>query len=230
MLAAGHSLVNGQKVRINTDAKNVELEGEVFDVTNVTASGFDIEQGGSPYTTALDLTGTPSFVRVVSTLTGLNHLEGETVDVLVDGAPVAQKVVASGSVTLDEPGAAFVAGLPYDATLKTMKIESGGRAGTAQGKIGRWHGLVVRCHQTGPGLFVASTLEDLDDDDIVEEVFFPDSDTVMDTPIPLLDGDTEDIEFPGDFDRGKTIAVRHRAPLPCSIVALMPSGMTHERT
>jgi len=228
VLAAGHGLLAGQQIRIVTDAANTALEGEVFDVTNVTAAGFDIEQGGSPFTDPLTLAATPTFVRVVSTLTRLRHLEGETVAVLVDGAPVDDQVVANGEVTLAEPGAAFVVGLPYVAKVKTMRLEAGGRVGTSQGRLKRWNGLVIRCDQTGPGLFYGDDFEE--NGGTMDEAFFPNSETLMDTPIPLLDADTEDLSFPGAYERAGAIAIEHRSALPCTVVALMPSGELEERT
>ena len=48
-----------------------------------------------------------------STWTGLDHLEGKTVSIVADGEHVADKIVASGSVTLDAAASDVVIGLSY---------------------------------------------------------------------------------------------------------------------
>ena len=57
-------------------------------------------QCGVPQIPALTYTGT-----AVTSVTGLDHLEGRTVSILGDGAVFPDKVVTSGAVTLDNPRA-----------------------------------------------------------------------------------------------------------------------------
>ena len=45
-----------------------------------------------------------------------------------------------------------------------------------------------------------------------------------------FDADTEDLSFPGAYERAGAIAIEHRSALPCTVVALMPSGELEERT
>jgi len=61
-----------------------------------------------------------------TTITGLDHLEGETVDVIIGSNAIAQKVVTAGVVTLDaaeapEDTTVYEVGLHYDATLTTLR-------------------------------------------------------------------------------------------------------------
>lgn len=56
------------------------------------------------------------------TITGLGHLEGETVSVLADGAVQGQKVVTNGQITLDLEASKVHVGLPYDSDLETLPM------------------------------------------------------------------------------------------------------------
>jgi hypothetical protein len=56
------------------------------------------------------------------TVGGLSHLEGKTVSILGDGAVMTQRVVSSGSVTLDRPATVVQVGLPYQSDLKTLPM------------------------------------------------------------------------------------------------------------
>lgn len=57
------------------------------------------------------------------TIYGLEHLEGEKINLLADGFVVENKLVQNGSVKLDYPVSKIVAGLPYEFELKTLNLE-----------------------------------------------------------------------------------------------------------
>ena len=59
----------------------------------------------------------------VQKLYGLDHLEGETINLLADGCVVEDKTVVDGSVELDYPASKIVAGLPYEFELETLNLE-----------------------------------------------------------------------------------------------------------
>lgn len=69
---------------------------------------------------------------------GLDHLEGETVSICVDGATNEDRVVEGGVVTLSDDGkrqgSVIHIGLPYTGILKSMNIEGGSQNGTSQAK------------------------------------------------------------------------------------------------
>lgn len=61
------------------------------------------------------------------TQTGLDHLEGKTVKVMMDGATHPNKVVASGQITLDKlPKVGCVIGLDFDNEVITLPIRQNG--------------------------------------------------------------------------------------------------------
>lgn len=67
---------------------------------------------------------------------GLDHLEGQTVKVLADGAVRADKVVSGGSIVLDEPAFAIQAGLPYTHIVEPLppSVQTA-RGGTQGGRV-----------------------------------------------------------------------------------------------
>lgn len=64
---------------------------------------------------------------------GLDHLVGETVDILKDGASVVSQPVASdGTITLDTAGSKVHIGLPFSATIIPNLQEGGNKLGFSQ--------------------------------------------------------------------------------------------------
>jgi len=160
----------------------------------------------------------------VTAISGLDHLEGETVAILADGAVVADQVVAAGSITLDAPAMIVHAGLPYLSRLETLRLEAGAADGTAQGKTKRIHRVVLRfdCSlgvRAGP---------DRDRLDPVPLLAFRDPSTPMGSPEPLFTGDAE-ITWPGGYERAARVVVEAAMPLPCTLVAIMPQVITQDR-
>lgn len=69
------------------------------------------------------------FNEAVTTITGLNHLEGEKVVALADGGVVENLIVKDGKITLPSPATNVVVGLPYTFRLETLPIETDGTVG-----------------------------------------------------------------------------------------------------
>lgn len=59
----------------------------------------------------------------VSSVSGLSHLEGKTVQVVVDGAQQNDKVVTGGIISLDSSGTDIYVGLPYNSILETLPFD-----------------------------------------------------------------------------------------------------------
>ena len=158
--------------------------------------------------------------KVVNSMSGLGHLEGESVAVLIDGATHANKTVSGSSITFDRYGSKNHAGLGYSPELKLMRIEAGGSYGTAQGKKKRVHRLLMRVYKTlnckvGP------------DADHLTTVQFRGGSDAMDAPPALFSGDKE-IPFDGSWDRAGDIYVTSETPTPLNILAIMPELTTND--
>ncbi len=97
----------------------------------------------APYGLASAISGTSG--SGTATITGLDHLDGETVDVVADGVVMNQAVVASGQITLARNAFAWFVGLPQRGYIKTLNPEIITQAGSAQGNNIRIFHTTLRC-------------------------------------------------------------------------------------
>ena len=156
-----------------------------------------------------------------TTLSGLAHLEGQTVSILGDGATHANKTVSSGAITLDRSVTSACVGLSYDSILQTMRIEGGAAEGTSQGKTKRISKVVLRLFET-VGVKVGPSLTNL------ETIPFRTTSSLLSNPVDtLLSGDKE-IEFNDDYNSDGFIFIKQDQPLPCSILAIYPTLVTSD--
>ena len=150
----------------------------------------------------------------VTSVFGLDHLEGQTVSVLADGAAHPDRTVSSGSITLNNSYETVHVGLPYTSTLQTMRIEAGAQDGTAQGKKKRISRVTYRLYNT-LGLKHGPSADRLD------IIPFRSSADDMDEAPALFTGDKE-VEFPRNWDKDGYIFLVQDQPLPFTILAIMP--------
>ena len=66
------------------------------------------------------------------TITGLGHLEGQTVQVMVDGSTQADCVVSGGEIELVRPASKVQIGFAYRSQLQTMRPDGGVQTGSSQ--------------------------------------------------------------------------------------------------
>lgn len=156
-----------------------------------------------------------------TTITGLDHLEGATVDVLADGASHPQCVVASGAITLDRSASVVQIGLPCPCKLQTLRMNAGSADGTAQGKTKRIHHIIVRLMDTLGGK-IGPTETDVD------EINFRSTGDDMDSPPPIFNGDKE-MPWRGGYEKEGYIWYVNAQPFPATIVALMPQLHTQDK-
>lgn len=154
-------------------------------------------------------------------LSGLNHLEGQTVSILGDGSVHPDKTVSSGAVTLERYVTKAHAGLSYNSTLRTLRVDAGSAMGTSQGKIKRINELTVRLYRS-VGLKVGRDASNLD------IVPFRSSAASMDAPISLFTGDKE-IELNGNYDTDGQLTIRQDQPLPMNILAVFATLSTFDQ-
>lgn len=146
-----------------------------------------------------------------ATITGLDHLEGQTVRVKADGVDHADRTVSSGSITLASAATKVIVGLRADAKMKTMPLDDGGMQ-ASQGKNKRvnrvklrlWAAQGGRC---GPDFTTMETLQ------------HPGS--------GLTTGDV-DVEFPGGYDGRAAVAIEATGSQPFALVAMMPELTGYE--
>jgi hypothetical protein len=196
------------KRTINGQTKQYVEVMKTFDFGNDTTSAFFVDSG-------LAYSGSS-----VSSLSGLYHLEGQSVSVLANGATHSAQTATSGGISLNFASTSAAVGLGYTSEMQTLRIEAGSSDGTSQGKPKRIHDVTIRLHET-VGAEVGT------DENNADRIFFRDSSMDMNSAVPLFTGD-KDIEFPGGFEEGDRIYVRQTQPLPITILALYPRMNTYD--
>jgi hypothetical protein len=156
----------------------------------------------------------------VTSISGLSHLEGQTVAILADGSTHPRKTVTSGSISLDRSASKVKVGLPYTSLLQTMRLDAGSQDGTSQGKTKRIFDITLRIYES-IGIEVGPDLNNM------ERIPFRSSATLMDQAIPVFTGDKE-IEFRGNYETDGYVYVRQDQPLPLTILSLYPRLVTND--
>jgi hypothetical protein len=150
----------------------------------------------------------------VTSVSGAEHLAGQTVQMLVDGAVQAPQVVPnSGVVPLQFPGRKIALGLQMTSRMRSMRIEAGAADGTAQGRIGRVSEIMIRFLNTLGGRF-GTYMDKLDP----IPTRAPGS-TNMNQPPPAFTGD-RNLPMPGDWNRAGYVCIIQDQPLPMTVVSI----------
>jgi len=197
------------KRTINSVTKRYVEQMRPFNFGGVTTGAFFVDCG-------LRYSGTAT-----GTLSGLYHLEGETLNVLANGATHPDREVTDGGITLAYNSTTAAVGYGYTSSMQTMRIEAGSADGTSQGKPKRIHAITLRLLET-VGIEVGNSSSEND------RIFFRDSSMPMNQAVPLFTGD-KDIEFPGGYDEDDRLYVRQTQPLPMSVLALFPRMNTFDK-
>jgi hypothetical protein len=155
-----------------------------------------------------------------TSISGLDHLEGEEVAVLADGATHPNKTVSSGSITLDRSSEKVKVGLPYTSLLQTMRLDAGSQDGTSQGRTKRIFDVTIRMYES-IGVEVGPDLNNM------ERIPFRSSADEMDQGITVFTGDKE-VEFRGNYETDGFVYVRQTQPLPLTILSLYPKLQTND--
>jgi len=173
---------------------------------------FVVEESGDRHM-AKQAAGTWKASYPVSSVSGLGHLEGMTVTVVVDGKLQTDKKVVAGKVTLDAPGSSVIIGLGYQADLQTLRLES---QPTIQGRRKKIPALTVRVADSR-GLSAGMTFNTLTE---IKEL----KPSVLSGETPsLYSGDLRIIMDPL-WEADGQICVRSKAGLPANIVAVIPEA------
>jgi hypothetical protein len=163
------------------------------------------------------------------TITGLSHLNGESVVVWADGADVGTVdsarpwtqtyTVSGGQITLATAASQVVVGLPYTAQFKSSKLGfmlQGDSALNRHKKINKLGAVLANTHRKG--LKFGPSLDDtgsnrMDDLPAVE------NGTAVTTETPE-NYDEDSFEFPGTWTTDARVCLQAQAPRPATVVAI----------
>jgi hypothetical protein len=195
--------INGQTRRY------VEYLERPYRAGDTQASQFYVDSG-------LTYTG-----AAATTISGLSHLEGQTVSVLVNGAPHPNVVVTSGAIALQIAATTAQIGLPCPARYRSMRLEAGSQDGTSQGKTKRIHKCVLRLLHTGGGKYGALNGGAMD------SLLLRPATAAMDQPTPLFTGDKV-VPWPDGYNTDAYVGFEIDQPVNAVLVAIMPQIVTND--
>lgn len=161
----------------------------------------------------------------VTTISGLSHLEGQTVAVWADGGSHPDRTVTGGTITLNEPASKVQVGLPCPAILQPLPIEAGAADGTAQGKTQRVSRAVIRFDETASDVLYGRDEQGIiGDSEKLDRLTVRSGALNMGEPPPLFTGDRT-VAWPAGYSSdGKpmTMTIIADKAGPCTIVSIMP--------
>lgn len=163
----------------------------------------------------------------VSSVTGADHLEGETVRIFGDMIDLGTAVVSSGTVTLPQACSIVRIGLPYTSRWKSLKLAYGAQKGTALGmkkKITQFAAVLV--YRTGPTLKFGRNFDEMftfDTRNLDEERGYT---VPWGEPVPLYTGELNGEPFDTEIRNDPRICFVVDDPHPATLVGAVPAMAT----
>lgn len=191
-----------------TTFRSLEILEDDFLDDDTIADGFFVDSG-------ISYDGAPATV-----FAGLGHLEGETVEILADGAAVGGKVVSGGQVTLDSAASRVHIGLPYTSRLRLLRLEAGDETGTSQGKLKRVDHITLRFYRSQGG-------EVGNEERGFDPIEYPDAELLGD-PSGLVTGDVT-VTVDTGWDTTGQLEVRTAEPKPMTLLAAIHRVQSSQR-
>lgn len=183
----------------------VEYMSKIWEVEDDQEDAFYVDSG---WTT----TNSPA----ASTITGLWHLEGQTVGAYIDGMKHPNITVTNGIATFNQTGSILTVGYFYNSDGQTLPIEGGAQDGSAQGKV-------KRIAKVGFWLVDTLGLKYGPDADNLTEILVREWGDVYGVATPLFTGVTRE-RFEGNYDKLGQIYWRADGPFPATVLAIMPQS------
>jgi hypothetical protein len=163
--------------------------------------------------------GTP-----VSNVTGLGHLEGETVAIVADGVVQPSQVVTLGTLSedLEETASVIHVGLPYTCALKTMRLDVGNNGdGTTMGVIKKIHSVTLRVLNSIGGKYGTN------DDDLRPIPYWVIGSHLVGVAAELKTGDFK-VLWPGGNGTDAQVYIVQDQPLPLTLLAIVAEMTTSD--
>lgn len=228
--ANAHGLTNGDTVDISdvleastTDNRgsqhSTNYNGVGFVVANATTNTFSLQIAGGDYdgsAFAAYFSG-GSARKAVTTISGLWHLEGETLVAAANGYVERGLVVTDGAITLQTPASRVHIGISYFSRLRTLPLSSYSDGTTIQGRTKKISRLTVQVDRT-LGMWFGP------DVDSMREARFG-LPALYGQPLEMVSDDIDVTMSPNWGKRGQVV-IEQRDPLPLTVLTLVPDAIT----
>lgn len=213
-----HELSNGDIIKFETQVNYPFLTKVPFKVADVTTDTFTLQVVGSDfYITPLTSDNFPTnvsgtFTNASNEVTGLDHINGKKVQIVVEGSFHSEQTVTDNKVTIDMYSNDILVGLPYTSTLRPMPIEPSLVNKLSQSRVKAVAKIIVRFFKT-KGAKVGEAGRQL--------TTFPVADT-QDPSGQVIDLKTGQQRFfvGSDYEREKLIEVRQDLPYPMTVLSI----------
>lgn len=156
----------------------------------------------------------------VISVSGLEHLNGASVSVSIDGASHPDRTVVNNAITLTNYASQVVVGIPYDSELETMRMEAGSEMGSALGKVKRIAKAIILFYRS------AGCQYGTEEGKLDTLPWRRTSDKM--NAAPGLVSDAVEVTMPGDWERAGRIIIKQSLPLPLTVLAIVPRVDTSE--
>ena len=143
----------------------------------------------------------------ISAFSGLDHLEGQSVQIVGDNAVYANKIVSGGSVSISETVTTAYIGLGYVTEIVTLPPEVPQQDGSSFGKKKSWNRVILNLYQT-LGISVNGT-----------QLVFRTGGDPMDSAPPVFTGQ-HDITNLGWKESDSSITIKQEQPLGMTLISL----------
>jgi hypothetical protein len=165
-----------------------------------------------------------TFGSPTATITGLSHLEGQTVSVWADNAVgsliVTQPTVVSGSITLQLPASRVLVGLPFTSTLSPSRIAAQMQDGTSLGRKMRIPRMNVKVYQSLAGEY---STDQITWNPLVSRT----TSDAMDSSPAVING-FERAYVSSNWSDGVDLFIRQTLPVPLTVAAIVPTWEASE--
>jgi hypothetical protein len=224
--AAAHGLSNDDTIDIDDiyivdtsvnqgRSLSTEVMGLGYTVANKTTNTFELQLNAANVNgTSFAVYDSGGKVRLATTtVSGLWHLEGDTVVGLANGYVTGDMTVANGGVTLPNAASRVMVGLPYTATIKTLKLDNATPLDTVQARIKKITRLTLRLENT-MGLWHGPDLDHMR----AAKFGLP---SLYGQELSLITAD-KDLTMSPSWNRGGQIVIQQRDPLPMTVLGIIP--------
>lgn len=167
-----HGLTTGVKIRISEienysennfteEAGFEQLNDKNFYITVVDGDTISIEYDSSELIPYISWQGGVIRGFIIAINNGIDHLEGEEVYAVVDGAISPLRKVVNGRVELDSPGTIVHIGLPYKCKYKSVRFETNLGNNDALAAKQKIHHVYAQIYRTNYFKYGAETLNEI---------------------------------------------------------------------
>ena len=150
-------------------------------------------------------------------MTGMWHLEGETVVVTANSYVDKTLTVTNGSVTLQSPASRIHIGIPFFARLVSLPLSSYGEGGsTTDGMEKNISRLSVKVNRS-MGMWTGPSTDQM------REARFG-MPALYGQPLAMITDDVN-VTLKANWGKKKQVVIEQRDPLPLEILALIPDAI-----